>query len=192
MHNQCIERLWRDIHHCVTEVFYYYLEYHGLLNPISEIHIFAVYYVFLPHINESLIQFKDAWNNHKIHTEQGLTPNQLFTSEALQLGEGGLSALVFFYCVHDDYGVEEDGITPYDDDEGVEVTLCGINLSADQLEGLKESTDPLSDSDDFGINIYEHVVANLQMVICQDSDYIKILMDRLYSSKICDYYFVFC
>ena len=39
VHNQRIERLWRDFHRCVTQLFYrlfYYLEYHGYLNPIDE------------------------------------------------------------------------------------------------------------------------------------------------------------
>ena len=173
VHNQRIERLWRDMHRCVTEVFYrlfYYLEYHELLNPIDEKHIFAVHYVYLPRINKSLTEFKDAWNNHKIRTEHGSTPNQLFTSGALRLREGGLSALDFFDRVEDDYGVQEDGITPYEDEEGVEVPPCRLNLSVNQLQELKETIDPLSDSDDFGIDIYERVVAHLHSVVPNDSE----------------------
>ena len=39
VHNQRIERLWRDLHRCVTGIYYrlfYYLEQGGLLNPLSE------------------------------------------------------------------------------------------------------------------------------------------------------------
>ena len=57
------------------------------------------------------MEFKDAWNSHKVRTEQGLTPSQLFTSGALRLRESGLSALDFFDRVTDNYGVEEDGVT---------------------------------------------------------------------------------
>lgn len=171
VHNQRIERLWRDMHRCVTVTFYrlfYYLEYHGLLNPIDDVHIFALHYIYLPRINKSLLEFKDAWNSHKVRTEQGLTPSQLFTSGALQLRESGLSALDFFDRVTDNYGVEEEGVTPYDDDEGVEVPPCQLNLSEDQLEELKETVDPLSDGDDFGIGLYERALAFLQSTITSD------------------------
>ena len=112
----------------------------------------------MPRINKCLLEFKDAWNNHKIRTEQGLTPSQLFTSGALRLRESGLSALDFFDRVMDNYGIEEDGVTPYDDDEGVEVPRCQLDLSEDQLEELKETVDPLSDSDNFGIELYERAL----------------------------------
>ena len=157
VHNQRIER-YR---------LFYYLEYHGLLNPIDDCHIFALHYVFLPRINKSLLEFKDAWNNHKVRTEQGLTPNQLFTSGALRLREAGLSALDFFDQVSHNYGVEEDGVTPYDDD-GVEVPPCRIDLSEDQLEELKETVDPLGDSDDFGIDLFERVLTFLQSTVISD------------------------
>lgn len=63
VHNQRIERLWRDSHRCVTSVFYrlfHYLEYNDLLDPIDEVHLFAVHYVFLPRINRALEKFGTA------------------------------------------------------------------------------------------------------------------------------------
>ena len=41
VHNQRIERFWRDMHRCVTRTFYrlfYYLEYQTLLDPTNEHH----------------------------------------------------------------------------------------------------------------------------------------------------------
>ena len=70
----------------------------------------------------------------------------------------------------DIYGVEEDGVTPYDDDEGVEVPPCRLNLSEDQLEELKETVDPLRDSDNFGIDLYERALIFLQSTVATDSD----------------------
>ena len=58
VHNQRIERLWRDMHRCVTGTFYrlfYFLEHHNMLDPES--HLFALHYVFLPRINEALQHF---------------------------------------------------------------------------------------------------------------------------------------
>ena len=59
VHNQRIERLWRDTHRCVTSIFYrlfYYLEENELLNPIDIIQLFALHYVYKPRINHSLQQ----------------------------------------------------------------------------------------------------------------------------------------
>ena len=66
------------MHRCVTVTFYRLFEYHGLLNPVDDIQIFAVRYVYLPRIYKSLLEFKGG-NSHKVHTEQGFTPSQLFT-----------------------------------------------------------------------------------------------------------------
>ena len=72
-HNQRIERLWRDVHRCATQLYYrlfYHLEDRGLLDPLNDIHIFALHYVYLPRINETLRGFvqrleqpqnKDNW-----------------------------------------------------------------------------------------------------------------------------------
>ena len=91
VHNQRIERLWRDIHRCVTAMFYrlfYFLEHHNLLDPINESHLFALHYVYSPRINLALQQFQQAWN-HGVRTARSLTPNQLFTSGALCLRNSG-------------------------------------------------------------------------------------------------------
>ena len=83
VHNQRIERLWRDMHRCVTSVYYrlfYYMEQNGLLNPIDTNHLFALQYVYLPRINQSLEVFCDGWNNHRLRSEHHQTPLQLFTA----------------------------------------------------------------------------------------------------------------
>lgn len=115
VHNQRIERLWRDLHRCATRLYYrlfYYLEYQGLLDLVNEYHLFALHHVYLPRINKSLLQFKEGWNNHSIRTEHGHSPNQLFASGALLLQRSGLIAMDFFQDVDEDaYGVEENGMT---------------------------------------------------------------------------------
>ena len=48
IHNQWIERLWQDLHRCVTVLFYrlfYYLEHIGFLDPMNEMHIYALHYM---------------------------------------------------------------------------------------------------------------------------------------------------
>ena len=87
VHNQRVERLWRDMHRCVTLLFYrlfYFMEIR-VFWILSVRDLYALHYVFLPCINLSLSKFQEGWNNHGIRTEQHVTPNQLFTYRALQL-----------------------------------------------------------------------------------------------------------
>ena len=99
VHNQRIERLWRDMHKCVTSLFYrlfYFMEQHDLLNPMNEKNLFALHYVFLSCINRSLVQFANSWNHHPNHTTHNKSPQQLFSSGLFQLCNSGLTVLDLF------------------------------------------------------------------------------------------------
>ena len=61
VHNQRIERLWRDMHRCVTQLYYRLFYY---LNLANELHVFALHHVYLTRINNSLNAFKNGWNMH--------------------------------------------------------------------------------------------------------------------------------
>ena len=83
VHNERIERLWRDVTRCVSHLFistFYELEAEGVLNPDNEIDIFCLQVVFLPRINKSLTDFQGSWNNHPLSTEGNMSPLQLCTS----------------------------------------------------------------------------------------------------------------
>lgn len=164
VHNQRVERLWRDSHRCATSIFYrlfYYMEYHDSLDPIDEVHLFSLHYVYLPRINRSLQQFKEAWNCHGLRTERGSTPNQLFTLGALRLRHSGLSALDFFETVTEEYGTEENGAA-LNNDEGVPVPRSPVELTQEQLLELHETVDPLQETDDYGISLYTQTVQLLR------------------------------
>ena len=163
VHNQRIERLWRDMHRCCTQLYYrlfYYMEHNNLLNPVNDLHIYALHYVYIPRITRSLEQFKVSWNNHGVRTERGRTPNQLFTEGALRLRNSGQVAVDFFDNAHDLYGVDhEEDTIPHDDLEiGVVIPANRINLTDEQVEELKGSVDPLADSDDYGLDIYQQTL----------------------------------
>ena len=111
IHNQRIQRFWRDMHRCVTVLFYclfYYLEHQNLLDPDNDVHHYALHYVYLARINHSLSIFKDCWNHHGVRTEHNMSPYQLFTSGALHLQRAGLHALDFFNVVDDTHGAYGD------------------------------------------------------------------------------------
>ena len=73
VHNQRIERLWRDVFRCVSYQFrniFFYMEEGNILDPLSELHLFCLHYVYFPHINRALTEFAEQWNLHPISTEE--------------------------------------------------------------------------------------------------------------------------
>ena len=117
VHNQRIERLWRDLFSgCIS--FFYYLFYSledvGLLDTDNILDLWALHFVYLPIIQSHLNAFSEAWCNHRIRTANNRTPNQLWilgmchmcaenpTSTAVQ----GLSNI--------DFGVSTEGKIMYE------------------------------------------------------------------------------
>ena len=81
VHNQRIERLWRDLFQgCIS--FYYFLFYSleevGLLDPASEVDLCALHYVYLPIIQSQVDMFREVWCNHPLRTAHNQTPHQLW------------------------------------------------------------------------------------------------------------------
>ena len=73
IHNQRIERLWRDLFTGCTYIFYqlfYHMESQGILDPSDEHHIAALHYVFLPIINRHLMLFTKRLNKTPISMEK--------------------------------------------------------------------------------------------------------------------------
>ena len=81
VHNQRIERLWRDMFTECTSYFYslfYAMEDSGILNPNSEVDLFALHFVFLPELQQQLDIFKEGWNHHRMRTAHNRTPTQMW------------------------------------------------------------------------------------------------------------------
>ena len=88
VHNQRIERLWRDLFMGCTFLFYHlfhHMERCGILDPCNEMHLFALHYVFLPRINRNLRAFQEAHTRAPISTEGNSSPEQLWVSGMLQM-----------------------------------------------------------------------------------------------------------
>ena len=156
IHNQRIERLWKDVFCSVIGVYYrlfYYMEGEGILNPLNEVHLFAIHYVFLPRINRSLKIFVDSWNHHSLRTEGNHTPHQLFTSGVLALRNAGMVALDFLSNVNDNYGVDEGQLTANPNEDLTVPPIDTAQLTQSQLTTLQQTVDPLAASDNYGIEI---------------------------------------
>ena len=81
VHNQRIERLWRDLYSgcvCLFYNFFYFLEEIGLLDVSSTLDLYALHFAFLPVIQTQLYIFQDGWANHSLRNERHRTPLQLW------------------------------------------------------------------------------------------------------------------
>lgn len=81
VHNQRIERLWRDVYSGCISFFYsffYYLEDMNLLDRDDPRDMYALHFVFLPVIQQQLDAFREGWTHHPIRTMHNRTPLQLW------------------------------------------------------------------------------------------------------------------
>ena len=160
VHNQRIERLWRDTFRCVGH--FYYALFHemedcGLLDIDSE-DLFALHFVFIPRLNSQVTQFVNAWNRHPLRTENGLTPLQLWNRGMLSASHQLQDVIAQGLTVSDDYGVEYNTQgTVFFDEGNVTVPEIELNLSDQELEYLQNHYNPLQRSDCDGVDIYMQV-----------------------------------
>ncbi len=158
VHNQRIERLWLEVKKLVVTYYrniFYYLEQCQLLDPLNEIHVYALHYVYCPRINRSLAELMDSWNNHPMSTMHNRSPLQLWHS-------GFYAANVDYSEVQgvlnnanqdwNEYGIDGDGPLPETDaDDVVEVPETQLTITEAQLNQLM-LVDPLANDDNHGIN----------------------------------------
>ena len=127
VHNQRIERLWRDVNRIVVRSYrnlFYYLENQRVLNPLDNVHLFCLHQVYIPRINHTLSEFTDQINNHPIRTENNQSPCQLFISGTMASRNSattGVRNILENVVDPATYGIEEDGPTPDPLEDGVVV-----------------------------------------------------------------------
>ena len=163
VHNQRIERLWRDMHRGVTVLYYklfYFMEQQNILDHLNEHHLWALHYVYLPRINRALREFVNSWNNHPIRTANHRSPQQLFTAGALLLQNSGLAAMDFFLSVDEDYGVDPNGPNAVEDeDDGcIAIPQTTLKFSESDASLLRQNVDPLAPSQNYGLELYEQTL----------------------------------
>ena len=92
VHNQRVERFWRDLFTGCLSVFYhlfYHLEDCGLLDATNDLDIYALHFVYLQYINYSMALFIDGWCSHLLRTASNRTPNQLWIEGMLTNAASG-------------------------------------------------------------------------------------------------------
>ena len=73
VHNQRIERLWMDLDAQVIHYFrdvFHHLESCCNLDPLNELQLFALQFLFSPRENQMLAEFVTAWNQHLMRTSR--------------------------------------------------------------------------------------------------------------------------
>lgn len=81
IHNQRIERLWRDLFSGCVSFFYslfYAFEDNGLLNINCPLDLYALHIVFIPTLQQHLDLFREGWAHHHMRTEGNRSPQQLW------------------------------------------------------------------------------------------------------------------
>ena len=69
VHNERIKRLWRDVQRCVAVINFEVcrsLETDAKLDPLNEVDLYCLHYIFLPRINKIFLEFQGRWNNHSM------------------------------------------------------------------------------------------------------------------------------
>lgn len=151
VHNQRVERLWRDTYRCVLSLYYqifYYLEDNGHLDSASEIDLFCLHFVYEEKINESLKSLVDGWKSHALSTKHNMTPVQLFVSNLVQR------------CTAGQINTPRDYTASTVDEflsASVEVPRTSCPLSQSQQAHLRSLVmgQMESESDDYGIQLYK-------------------------------------
>ena len=100
-----------------------------------------------------------------MRTEHGQTPNQLFISGSLQLQNAGLVALDFFHEVPETYIIDYGYSIPSDEDDRVEVPETNLDISDDQMAQLHSEIDPLSESHEFGVDLFLQILELLRTFV---------------------------
>ena len=96
VHNQRIERLWRDVNQIVISRFlniFLYLERNGFLCSTNEVHLYCLQLVYLDLVNQALDEFTAQWNSHPV------TTNKLFPSAVVGKRDGHFTAIQLHCCL---------------------------------------------------------------------------------------------
>src|SRR5436190_11564173 len=126
VHNQRIERLWRDVNRWLTvfHLVFLHLQQNNIYDSDNEIDKFTLIFVYYPLMQRSLHQFARIWNHHKLRTEHHRSPIQLYAD-----GNPQSLSILLNDAEQEQYGIDWDGPIPYNlNDEEITVIIEPPNM----------------------------------------------------------------
>ncbi len=152
VHNQRIERLWADVNRVVSEFYkqlFQYMEHYEILDSTSEVHLWALHFVYLGRIQRSAREFCQQWNHHTL-SSQTMTPLAMWhTGMFLELNPEFLTQ-----GETEDYGIDYDGPVVQEENEQIVVPDSNLRLNPDNVTRLQAACNPLTDDGNHGIDHY--------------------------------------
>lgn len=150
-HNERIERLWRDVFRCVISLFYgsfRSLEEEEKLDPLNEVDMFCLHFIYLPRINHALKEFVSSWNNHRISTEHNCTPNQLFVEGCIQRDQFPIIPPNLHSTNHTQVPQSHEAVSV----PRIQFEPCTV------LQQALTHVDPLGSTVNFGVDLYTVII----------------------------------
>jgi len=134
------------------------MEENFLLDPVNEVHLYALHFVYLPRINRSIEEFILQWNNHPVRTENSLSPLQMWMQGVYNYAHSSQPAVQMLLGPRIDpesYGVSDDDPDPeLQTNNHVEVPRSSIELSDSDKAVLEFAIDPLTDDGNHEIDMF--------------------------------------
>jgi hypothetical protein len=134
--NQKVERLHRDSTEKALEQYIFLFHYFVRcgLDVDNNLHMYLLHYMFMDRINESLTEFKNVWNNHKLRSVENKSPTQILLlaqlrgqSFGVQIGDSEMNIYDILEDVADvvdgdNQVVCESRYSPFDENQKEEFT----------------------------------------------------------------------
>ena len=147
VHNQRIERLWRDVNRVLVSRFlniFLYLEQIEWLDVDNEIDLLALHLTYIPIINEAIQQFIGEWNNHPLSTQSNYSPRQLWFLGMIESNSSPSCAVQDVLIGQNEiesFGVDEsEGYTVEEEQQRVIVPASPYELTEQQNERIGRQT----------------------------------------------------
>ncbi|XP_052809272.1 uncharacterized protein LOC128237730 [Mya arenaria] len=158
VHNQRIERLWREVWTGCNALYYglfFSMEDDGILDVTNERHMLALHLVFKPRIQQHLDNFREAISHRPLRTERNKSPLQLWISGQMldpKWNPNSEDELQTFGMEFGDLIPDEDNVP-----EAVVVPENEENVDPHVLDNIQDIHDRRSLNN--GIDIYQEVLS---------------------------------